>query len=188
MRDDMAKLIVERPRYGGGVKYPRAAVRGRSRYGAPPDGLPRRQGIRKPWRLFAAGAEKHFNENLAPLHRFLRSQAGRPWDKVRAEIAAQVGRDSVIQFHVWQHIEMDVCTEVVEVGRRCVPLRGGNMRHPFYVHPRTGPLRENKERRRYRQPPPATPTDRVRVDDEREYRRIDGIWYELTLLPVSEAA
>jgi hypothetical protein len=75
MREDMFKVIVERPRRGG---------RMRTRTG----------------RIFRASEEvssklgmkqgyfdrKWLNENLSPLKRWLESQANRPWDKVYSEL------------------------------------------------------------------------------------------------------
>jgi hypothetical protein len=180
----MAKVIVERPRRGGGGKFPRTAERCRGRGG--PDALPLRQGIRRPW----SNDLKGLNENLAPLRRYLRSQAGRPWDKVFSEISRHVNRDSAVQLHVWQHLQWEVCTDphviAGEVRRFSLGGFAGHLGE-FYVQPRTGLLRHNKayERRRTRRRDTVPPRVVIPVDETREYRLIDGIWFELKLAPIA---
>src|SRR5688572_30014619 len=131
MREDMAKVIVERPRKRGGLKYPRGSVRGVDRM--PLDDWPKRRGIRRPWQ--ERHAEKFLNENLAPLRRFLQSNVGRPWDKVYGEICQRINRSSAVQLHIWQHLSDFVCTNAHEiegyVGRRF----HGRLWHDFYVDP-----------------------------------------------------
>ena len=178
----MAKVIVERPRVGGGRRFPRPVVGGGR--GRALEDLPGREGIRRPW----AGDRKFLNENLAPLLRYLRSQVGRPWDKVYGEICQRINRDSAVQLHIWQHLVQYACTDPHVI---CGDVTGRPSRRwfPFYVDPKCGLLRENPEyfcwrRRRVRPEPP--PSDRIRVDDAREYRLMDGVWYELIFAPIPE--
>lgn len=88
MREDMARVIVERPRI-----IPRSCRKGRF-----PDleNLPACEGMRRAHR----GERKHLNENLAPLRRYLTSQVGRPWAKVYSEIAAHLRVDSAAHANV----------------------------------------------------------------------------------------
>lgn len=179
-------MIVERPRLGGGVRFPRtsAAVR---------DDLPleeswKRQGIRRPWHW--TSVRKSLNENLAPLRRYLRSNVGRPWDKVYSEVCQRINRNSAVQMHVWQHLMWEVCTDphIVpqmlqgRVGRWPWRFR----RYRFYVDPKTGLLRENpKYRQRFgHEEKPAEPLDRIPIDARHEYRLLEGIWYEIELVPL----
>ena len=181
MRSDMARVIVERPRRGGGYRYPRAAATGRHGLEA----LPRREGIRRPW----SRDRKWLNENLAPLRRYLRSQVGRPWDKVFAEVCQHMNRDSATQLHIWQHLKEEVCTDphviAGDVSRYTGTGFAGHLGE-LYVDPRTGLLRRHKAydpgRRWYRTQQPARTT--FRIDDRREYRRIDGSWWVLELVPL----
>src|SRR5947209_3737612 len=94
MREDMAKVIVERPR----IK-PRNTRKGRR---VDPDDLPAYEGMRRAhaWR----GERKQLNENLAPLRRYLAKQVGRPWDKVYSEISTHLRVDNVVQQHVRDHL------------------------------------------------------------------------------------
>ena len=181
----MAKVIVERPRRGGGYRYPRAAAMGRgSRRGI--EDLPRREGIGRPW----SGNSKWLNENLAPLRRYLRSQVGRPWDKVYGEICKHMNRDSATQLHIWQHLQEEVCTDphviAGDVSRYSGTGFAGHLGR-FYVDPRTGLLRFNKAYEhgdRWWRDRPRTGRKVVRVDERHEYRRIDGSWWALTLAPL----
>ena len=146
MRSDMHKVIVERPRRGGGV----VTRPGRRRdY----DDLPTREGMRR--RHVLAGSEKALNEHLAPLERYLRKQVGRPWNAVYRDINRRLRPDSAVQLHVRQHIR-DFVEFDVELGPRGIvysaihgrfggggfPLRAGTM----YVHPRSGILTLVKRR------------------------------------------
>jgi len=182
----MAKVIVERPRLkraprGKGSPYPRGKLKGI--FERDLDNTPSKLGMKFPH------AEKWLNENLAPLRRFVLGQLGRPWDKVRAEIAAHVRRTSAVQAHIFEHLD-DYVVEHVEMidgkphtrrrGRRLEPLssyRGT----PLWVCPRTGRLRS---------PPAATkPKARfgrtVRLDPRHELREVDGRWVHVTLAPIS---
>jgi len=93
MRADMSRVIVERPRRGGGDRRGRAV---------PFENLPQHEGMRRPHQR--SGGAKELNENLAPLRRYLERQVGRPWDKVYAEIAKHLRADNAVQQHVRDHL------------------------------------------------------------------------------------
>ena len=84
MREDMAKVIVERPRRGGD----------RSRRGRIGNFelLPAKEGMRRRWT-----DHKDLNENLAPLRRFLMSCVGRRWDAVYAELNEHLAVRNAVQ-------------------------------------------------------------------------------------------
>lgn len=177
MRSDMAKVIVERPRHGGGVRFPRAEGPDDPRLSV--EDWRSREGIRRPWDR--TSCRKDLNENLAPLRRYLRSNVGRPWNKIYSEICQQINRDSAVQLHVWQHLMQDVCTNpyVISGDVRRFSIFSG---YYFYIDPRSGLLREAppyrwKHLRRTTEPP----DDRIDIDQRHQLRRIEGIWYELEL-------
>jgi hypothetical protein len=175
MRSDMAKVIVERPRTGGGGSFPLRTRPDCDRL--PPDEWLARQGMRRPW---LKGHHKHLNENLAPLKRYLQSQVGRPWTKVYSEICQRINRNSAVQLHIWQHLMQYVCTDPYVA--RGVVRRPIWHYHLYIVDPRNGLLRENPRRsRKHVSPAPAPDPDCVPIDHQSEYRRLDGIWYELRL-------
>jgi len=182
MRADMAKVIVERPRTGGGVRRPKGC-RKRERQ-ALDDKLPGREGFRRRWSN--ASYQKHFNEHLSPLRRYLASQVGRPWNKVHSEISRCLRLDSAVQSHVLDHLDDYVEKHVLIVAGVLCASSGWSIGRPlrklFYVCPHTGLLRRNKAiwRRPRHQP---TSRDYV-VDGRRHLRQVNGIWYEVTLAPI----
>jgi hypothetical protein len=151
MRDDMDKVIVERPRRGGGVQGDGRKWRNSRERGSH---LGMTQGYRH---------RKGFNENLAPLKRWLHKQVHRPWDKVYAELCSGIDRRSTVQAHIFQHIDDFVEREAVlrdgEVRVRKSWWRSGGDRVPLrdaahvelFVHPATGILLPNRLRHKARQ-------------------------------------
>jgi hypothetical protein len=94
MREDMFKVIVERPRWGSRMR----TNEGR-RYRASED-VASKIGIKQGY-----VTRKYLNENLSPLKRWLESQANRPWDKVYAELCANIDRRNTVQQHIFAHID-----------------------------------------------------------------------------------
>lgn len=87
MRNDMFKVIVERPRLVNSNGYSSDGRRYRNNEDAPAFlGMKRGYGRRK-W----------LNENLAPLQRYLAKQVNRPWGKVYSEIRATIDGRSTVQ-------------------------------------------------------------------------------------------
>jgi hypothetical protein len=142
MREDMFKVIVERPRWGrrnaGKLRMPRDD---------------------RGYLSFArSGKSKGLNENLNPLVRFIRGKVGRPWNQVHAEISAHLNVRSAVQKHVLDHLSDIVALHVFEEGgklwstRRAYGVRVLEARHSdvLYVCPRTGYLRQLKHKKRQR--------------------------------------
>jgi hypothetical protein len=163
VRDDMPKVLVERPRTGWRIRHGlrrRAWERAvRCRFGD--DGLPSRMPI-------GFAATKGLNENLAPLKRFLVSRVGRSWDGVYSEIRAKLAPRNAIDMHIWQHLfdfilfarpSRDGGLELVRRngllwgriapnGRRFLPRGWG--RHGWLLVGQDGVLRHPPQRRRER--------------------------------------
>ena len=131
MREDMAKVIVERPR----IK-PWSTREGRR---IDPEDLPAHEGMRRGHVL--RGERKQLNENLAPLRRYLAKQVGRPWSKVYSEISAHLRADNTVQQHVRDHLHDFVA---IKPRRNMAGWRHSSLTglwwQPFYVHPVTGLL------------------------------------------------
>src|SRR5258708_4981364 len=92
MRSDMSKVIVERPRRGGG----------RDRKGRPErefEDTPSKQSMKR-----GHSDLKDLNENLAPLKRYLGRNVGRSWNKVFSEICENIRMDNAVQKHVRGHV------------------------------------------------------------------------------------
>ena len=199
MRSDMSKVIVERPRFGRGYKFPRGTERHRTPIDADDDtGMPNFEGIKKPWS--ASGNLKCLNENLQPLKRFLNSRVGQLWNDIYSEIRANLRVDSAVQLHVIQHLEDFVALHVRMIdgephkiyGRGWEPVDARWWRDQFFVHPETGILMHSPKRKRqkyqYRSPyqPRNCPYERVTIGRMSRAFKIDGYWYELTLMPITE--
>jgi hypothetical protein len=182
----MAELLVERPRVGGGLRFPRPSLALHDE--RVQDRLVQREGIRAAW---PSGHRKSFNENLAPLRRFLASSVGRPWSDVHAEICAHVRPASTVQQHILLHLQWYVQTHVVE--RDGVLFHGagyeygrpliGYRYHQFYVCPRTGRLQQVAHIPRHRKP---DPRPFVLLGRDRLAHQIDGFWYAIRLAPVPQ--
>jgi hypothetical protein len=139
----MPKVIVERPRRGS---TKRARV-GRAVPLEGEDGEVLRQRLSAPRKQ----KNKHLNENLAPLRRYLAAQVGRPWSKVYSEIAENLKPTSTVQQHVRDHVE-DIVAVKCRMKGGAVFTSGGRFGgerplsqewRKLYVHPRTGLLRRN---------------------------------------------
>lgn len=141
MRDDMFKVIVERPRWGASYAAS-PKLKNMADAGAKHIGLKRHA-------LIGARNTKMLNENLAPLLRYLRRQCGRKWDAVFSEICASLDTGSTVKMHVRQHIEDFVLTRI-SIGRGGEWMFEGQVlgrkgqwfrRRELFVDPRDGILK-----------------------------------------------
>jgi len=177
MRPDMFKVIVERPRLGGG----KCRKGRRLDY----DDLPSYEGMGRPSQVRYYW--QSLNENLSPLRRFLERRVGRRWDEVYAEICANLRPQSTVQQHVRDHLDDFV-------DRRVKVAADGSLQSfpknkwvgPFYVDPRDGVLRRSPARKRT--PPPAKPPSHAVVGRERELIKVNGIWYWVVFADVPPPA
>lgn len=188
----MAKVLVERPRVLGGFcrgsrkGYRRQVSRAMERDDG---GGARCEGIK-----VRGGGQKHFNEHLGPLRRYLDSQVGRPWNTIHSEICQHIDRGSVVQKHILTHLFQYVETGAVLIDgvphhpphaawRGPRPIEG---RHAWYVCPRTGLLKRAPQRKP-RRPKPVTQRHWLNASQFCE-RTPSGIWILVTLRPLDENA
>jgi hypothetical protein len=183
MREDMARVIVERPRI--------PAFNNRKGRKQASEDLPTHEGMRRARSL--RGDRKQLNENLAPLRRYLERQVGRPWSKVYSEIARNLHVTSTVQQHVRDHLRDFVAV----TPRRNIqdwrsPMRAGIWWQRFYVDPvtgllcRTDQLPEEKARRRATRNKPRAALERIALTEDRELRLIRSLWYEVELAPLPQ--
>src|ERR1051326_863425 len=177
MRSDMAKVIVERPRYGSGLPTKGKGYERRRQRVAWED-QPKREGIK-----VRGGGRKALNEHLSPLRRYLERKVGQRWDKIFADVCRYLDRNSAVQDHVRDHLEDYVATCVIVVDGVLCHGDGygiGRALHSlFYVCPRTGVLRKNRRPRAWwRMERPAQPHIRF-IDHLTRLIREDGVWYIL---------
>jgi len=183
MRNDMFKVIVERPRKWKDPEN--RAVRRRNDF----DG-PRFLGMR------AGHGRPALNENLNPLKRYLHAQVGRPWNKVYGEIAAGIDRRNTVQQHVYQHIDNFIAVQVawrngelIDLKQPMPSYRTGRLEllQPLYVDPRTGLIRPNKHYRSWsaewrvwkQATDEASLRQRRRLDANTLLMRLEDQWYEV---------
>lgn len=184
MREDMFKVIVERPRSGARFSTRRARLAG-------PDDLPTRIGVKRYVSVTQTGS-KSLSENLSPLRRFLAKQVGRPWRKVYAEICANLDADHTVKQHVRDHLE-DFVAYRLGTGRdgewldtsRWVPRDARGWHQRFFVDPNSGILKDSAKYWRQRGIDPRPWKRRrgksdpsvIRLAGDLEFRRLNGLWY-----------
>lgn len=144
----MFKVIVERPRIGGGpTKRHRQA-------NMDPEELPTKESMKAPYKY--GDNEKTLNENLSPLKRYLNKQVGRPWDKVFSEICEHVDTDSAVKKHVRDHISWFVNEHVVVENKKVYQKAAKYSNYlelwkdELYVDPNTGILRKYSSGKNYK--------------------------------------
>ena len=176
MRSDMAKVIVERPRIFSRHPSRKKGYR-KSLQSVPLDELPRRELMLGRWK----GRGKYLNEHLGPMRRFLRSNIGRPWNKVHQELCEHVSFDNAVQAHVLAHIYEYVHLHVEVEDKATVYMKKGKWyRHmlgkdTMYVCPNSGILKVVQGNRRH---PPADP---IPKDTCVKYLQRGSDWWEVHL-------
>jgi hypothetical protein len=205
MREDMFKVIVERPRLRRGDWLGGGKETGYRQFMASEDRA-HKMGMRAGHR-----SRKYLNENLAPLRRFLMSCVGRPWNKVHSELLTHIDQRNTVQQHILAHVGNYVLTNVRAVPRsESQPGKRGTVfeylrdwyrsrwerveesNAPLFVDPRTGILRKTesdthranaKHEMARGQALERAKTERL-VDGARTMRRFDDVWYEIVTAPV----
>ena len=192
MRPDMGKCVIERPRRGS-----RTALSAKARDygkivqhedGPEYEGLTRLPVSRKQEGYNKKLGEKDFTDVLGPLHNYLRSSCGRLWDDIYSEIARTLGRCGSwgVRHIISAHLDVAIRTYRGVDGNVWVCDKYGvkkaeDLYHDFYVEPETGILREGAPYRKWRsiarERVAAKAPVFVPIEDGREYRKIDGIWY-----------
>jgi hypothetical protein len=190
MREDMYKVIVERPRHGRYFK---------SEYPCPHDleESPKNESLKKRHR-----ARKYLNENLSPLKRFLAKQVNRPWDKVFSELCKHIDRRNTVQQHIHEHIDGFVARHVTKINGELYSTTGWRnpwaLSHPWqselYVDPDTGILRKNSFREKTRAEEKQKRmlaiekghSHRRKLDAQHQLVQLEGIWYFVTVETVPE--
>lgn len=213
MRSDIAKVVVERPRTGGGgapgKNHRRAGDWKRLKEECRTEESITRETIRGKWREGFSG--KSLNDFLSPVRGFLRKSLGRRWDDVYSEISTFLKPTSVMQRHVLEHVRDYVRTDIVsDEHGHLVDSKGCHVRvsyyrqaPTFYVRPADGTLQLAS----HMTPDPAVmvvprreigwglarrrkaydPFDRDEIPNiDKKYHKKDGIWYrlEFSIVPI----
>lgn len=181
MREDIAKVIVTRPRVGGDDGYQLRRGRRQSKDSMLWDNLPKKEGMRSVNIRNYNG--KYLSDFLAPIQGFLKKNVGRPWDKVNSEIRKNLKMTSTTQRHVLDHIYNQYVTLKPlfdSDGNPSAPGRwGSTLRDGEYYVDMKGILRRYKAPKSPRKP--KEPVKFVPLDDTHCYEFRKGSWFEGTL-------
>jgi hypothetical protein len=195
VRHDMSKLIVEcyREDRSFAVRYRKR----RRELRRMDEDSPRNESMRKIYKVWKC--ETSSGEHLNPLRRYLQSQVGRPWDKVRSEMSEHMDRNSTVQAHIWQHAVdyVETNTFIGEDGEVWHNASKGlsywnssergavqpisEARALVYVDPRSRCLKAVPERGGKAARAPEYRG--IVIDKTHQAHRIRGIWYIITLTP-----
>lgn len=182
------KLVVERPRRGGGIKTPPGSKKKWQKNGY--EGKTR-ESLRRPWQ--ESNCAKDFSDHLGPLRRLLRSKIGQHWDDIYSELCQRLDRNTVTGQHVFHHIWGIVERNVVLVdgvpypkirSRHAKPFPLGHWRETLYINPETGILCLTKKL-----PKSDSGTDlanRIFIDTNHCYQQINHVWYIVTLRDIPQ--
>ena len=190
MREDMSKVVIERPRRGHSLPSSKTRLRVR-RYDSDKeyDNLPKRvSGSRS--KYINAGETKYFSDLLGPLRRFLRKNVGRPWDKVYSEMKERLDDRKAPDRHVFEHVDGEVETHALIDGDGELYIWSYRVRAPvygFYVDPRTGLLcwSDNNPWRKARSKSKSAVEEitHIRLSENSSYVKLNGIWYFIEFKP-----
>lgn len=205
MRDDMDKLIYEKPRSKGcgkaKLRHNRHITKQVCKIATVDTDIetPDFKGMRKVHTStpYSWDDRKHWNKNVNPLRRFLRSRVGMKWDDVYSEIMAGLNMSSHSQYNVWKQLiqwgEVETKTymegNAVMCSGVCGPSRVDEFywQEAFYVDPRDGLLCCTKKKDTNKN---YNGIKKVRLNSFRyidrkkpllQYHMINGIWYEIGL-------
>lgn len=188
MRDDMSKVVIERPRYGHRLRNSKTRLRVRrfnydldynEDFDDLTDGLPKRvSGSRS--KYLRKEMTKSFTDLLGPLQRYLRSNVGRPWDVIRGEMSEHLDNRKTTGRHIFEHVEREVKANCYKEGGvvygynswggRPEPVEG------LYVHPQNGLLcwAESNHRKPRKEKKDSV---RIAISFRKHYIKQNGVWY-----------
>ena len=178
------KIVIERPRRGGGLKSPPGAKKAIQKYGL--EGR-KRESLRRSWN--ESGHTKSFSDHLGPLYRWLRSKEGQHWDDVYSQLRQRMDFWSLsgqhILSHVWNYVERQVVIINGIPHRKHSSYRTdkiGSWRDEMYIHPDTGILCLAKKPPK---PRPKKRYDLVKIDRYHQYRKLGDIWYLISFKDIA---
>lgn len=194
MRDDFAKVIVERQRGGSNSNF-RSIRKGKwYKFKCEDDVTPKSTGLRKTIK-YHHGGMKSLNEHLSPMRGFLNKNVGRLWNDVYSEVRKKFKPTNATNFHIYQHL-LDYVEQNTFMYKGHVYVHGryydNEMRkwsfghpvedsiYPWYVHPETGIL-SKFEKKRFKFNPPRRFYNYIKINDHQIIIFLCGVWYKLFL-------
>lgn len=190
MRNDLAQMLVERPRLNRRESY-RKHRRTKNR---DPEVASTQEGMRRIYQ-----DPKNFNEYFAPLLGILRKNAGRPWADVYSDIMSSLSGGGTVVEHVRTHLVRDFVIQDPSWynGVPCYPPHtwGGRGENPTplgylsnvcYVD-QSGILRYIQRKKRPRRE--TSPLfERKPCDSSSAYYKLEGVWYRVWIKRLQTAA
>jgi len=172
MRQDMGKVITERPRYGSSNPSQKTRLTVRWNGWDEDYAIETRMGMSR-HRQHGFGA-REFTDVLGPIYRWLDKQVGRPWNASYSELCEVLDKRKLTHAHVIDHVFREVETDIFRGTDglwRAFPY--GGMFNGLYVDPTDGILK------RQTLPKNEKPEkiEKVPVDDLKIFEIKKGIWY-----------
>jgi hypothetical protein len=182
MRDDMSKVVIERPRWGSRRKSRKWGIRLRPIEGN--EFEEQRKFVSSARRRQYGHDYRHSTDVLGPLRKFLRTNVGRPWNKVYSELCAGLDKRKTTGQHIFDHLRWEVETNCY-IGADRKPYDHDRDRKitGFYVHPVTGLLcylERTSARTRRKQKLVAEELTELKLDRLRSYRLLGDLWFLVT--------
>lgn len=196
MRNDMGKVIIERPRYGMRIKQPKGSKKNTPKIDL--EDQPKNEKIRRKW-ISNWNDSKRSTDVLGPLAGYVRKQIGRPFSKVFSEISKVLRPTGLTGSHAQDHLWRMLITKVVidEQGRPChsdmprfkdkkeniyLPIISTKYSDIAYVDPRDGIIKASPKERTFKKKLeiPYVIWEEKNEDGAIGYKQIKGIWYEIT--------
>ena len=182
MRKDMSHKLSEGPTRGGGM--PPGDPDKRTKMSEKPS----KERMQRPWRK--SEYKKNYG-NPAVLKRWLKSKVGKPWDKVYSEICEAIpDRGDGVRDRVEWFVELHAQIVIGKKGQK-IPCYKTGCRYlhretsirvgELYVCPNSGLLKEVRPPK-HPQKKEENPREVIFTNDNyTQYRKIEGIWYEVKL-------
>lgn len=183
----LGENVIERPRGGGGISLKKVTGYKKSLTKITEEAST--DGLLSSYLIKPRKKTKFFSDCLGPLRRWLRSKVGKHWDDVYGEMCKLVDTTTLsgkhILSHVWGYVERDVVI-IDGVPYRTISWRNGWFQlgywgEQLYIHPDTGILCLAKK---VPKKPPEKRSDFLRIDAYHHYRKVDDIWYLVTLADI----
>ena len=184
----LAENVIERPR--GGLRISLKKVTGYRKHLTKITEEASTDGLLRPYLIKPRNKTKHFSDCLGPLYRWLRSKVGKHWDDVYKEMSQLVDITTLsgkhILSHVWGYVERNVeILDGVPYSKNYHTYRSayqlGYWQEQLYIHPDTGMLCLAKK---VPKKLPEKRLDLLRIDAYHHYRKVDDIWYLVTLADI----
>ncbi len=190
MRSDMSKVVIERPRRRSWDSSPSVKTGLRIRHYDENDeyeDLPKHENYSMGWQG-GKFSGKQFSDLIGPLRRYLRSNVGRPWDKVYSEMREHLDFRKTTGRHIFEHVQEEVKLHcyIGEDGKIYERTRWKHvsLAEGLYVHPRTRLLcwkeRESWHKKQRAQIAAQSVTC-IPITGNQYHIQLKGIWYVATL-------